>query len=234
MLRSIYSLLNTGFHTALWGGLSIIFSLLPVKTSLPYRMGIYWSWWLYFLHGVSLSSVNREQTDFSRPMVVMSNHRSLLDIPGLMSSFPIRLYFVAKKSLRNIPIFGYSLDRLGMVYIDRKNVQAARDSFSVAARQVREGKTVVMFPEGSRSPDGKTLQPLKKGGFHLALQARQAILPVAVIGSEKALPKYSLSIHPAEVKVCYGRPIEVDENSSLEGLMAATRLELLRLIAENE
>ncbi len=234
MLRTIYSMVTTGLITAFYGSASICFSFLPVKTSLPYLMGRYWARCLYFFNGVKVEILNPDNIDLNKPMVIMSTHRSHLDIPAMMGTLEPRLYFVAKASLRKLPIFGFSLERLGMVFIDRSNSDSARDSIARAGEQVREGKAVVMFPEGSRQSKAGVLQPLKKGGFHLALQAREIIMPIAVLGTEKALSRNSRCIHSASVKVVIGRPVNVNADSTVEGLLEETKDELERLIAEYE
>jgi 1-acyl-sn-glycerol-3-phosphate acyltransferase len=115
-----------------------------------------------------------------------------------------------KTELRRIPIFGIACEKVGHIYIDRGNSEEARKSLKAAGKKIRAGSSVVIFPEGTRSLDGKLLR-FKKGGFVMALEAGVPILPVTVVGGRKILPKNSLRNLPGDMKLIIHKPIAVDE-----------------------
>src|SRR5690606_31303222 len=114
--------------------------------------------------------------------------------------------FVAKKELVRVPIFGWCLVTTGQIIIDRGNRERAVRSLRRAAERIRGGASVIVFPEGTRSPSG-SLRPFKSGPFHLALEAQVPIVPVTVSGSQRITPKGRLVVHPGTVKITYGPPI---------------------------
>jgi 1-acyl-sn-glycerol-3-phosphate acyltransferase len=113
---------------------------------------------------------------------------------------------VAKRVLFWIPILGWSMWMCGFIPIDRSNRESAIRSLEEAARKVREGTSVLVFPEGTRGPGGGLL-PFKKGGFVLALQAGVPVVPIAILGSERIMPKGSLRVGRGRIRVRLGRPI---------------------------
>lgn len=166
----------------------------------------------------------REHADPSRPTVYVSNHQSASDIPALLVALPVNVRFVAKKQLRWVPIVGWFLQLAGHIIVDRTNTRAAIASLDKAAKKVRAGTSILVFPEGTRSPDGRIL-PFKKGPFALALKAGVAVCPVTVEGSGKLMPKRSLRILPGEIQVKIGKPIDASQyvDDDRESLMRAVR-----------
>ncbi len=162
------------------------------------------------LSGVSTSVIGDEFIDENQPYIVMANHQSHYDVFALIGYLPLPLKWVMKMELRKIPIFGIACEKAGQIYIDRGNSEKARKSLEAAGEKIRAGSSVVFFPEGTRSPDGR-LQPFKKGGFVMALEAGVPILPVTVVGGRKILPKKSLRILPGSMKIIIHDPIPVTE-----------------------
>ena len=162
------------------------------------------------LSGVSMSVSGDEFIDENQPYIVMANHQSYYDVFALIGYLPLPLKWVMKMELRKIPIFGFACETVGHIYVDRGNSEKARKSLKAAGEKIRAGSSVVFFPEGTRSPDGK-LQGFKKGGFVMALEAGVPILPVTVVGGRKILPKKSLRILPGDMKLIIHKPIPVDE-----------------------
>jgi 1-acyl-sn-glycerol-3-phosphate acyltransferase len=141
------------------------------------------------------------------PFILMSNHQSNFDILGLIATIPRRIYWIAKKELFDIPVFGSSMRRGGYIPLDRSDGRKALKSMDNAADIIRQGSSVVMFPEGTRSPDGQLL-PFKRGGFMLAVRAGVPVIPVTINGSGKVNPggriklssgRISLTLHPRVV-----------------------------------
>lgn len=146
-------------------------------------------------------------TDWARPLVVMSTHTSHFDIPVLWSVLPEPFGMLAKKELFEIPLFGRAMGHTGCVPIDRADREGSREAIRAAATLVREGRSIVVFPEGTRG-DGGDVRPLKKGPFFLVESARVPILPVALVGTHAVLPRGSLALRPGIVRVRFGAPIE--------------------------
>ncbi len=143
------------------------------------------------------------------PFIVVFNHSSHLDIPILFATLPLEIRFIAKAELLRIPVFGQAMKRMGNIVIDRKDRAQAVAGLAQAAARMRDQRlSVVIAPEGTRSPDGRLL-PFKKGAFALALDSGIPILPVTLSGSRAALPKGALAPRGGEVRVRIGRPIPV-------------------------
>ncbi|MDQ3369998.1 MAG: 1-acyl-sn-glycerol-3-phosphate acyltransferase [Myxococcota bacterium] len=158
-----------------------------------------------------------------RAYVYMSNHQSHLDIPMLYASLPSpTIRMLAKKELFKIPVWGRGLRAAEFVEVDRANHARAVASIEHAAQLVRDGVSIYLAPEGTRSRDG-SIGPLKKGGFHLAIGTGAAIVPVAIEGTIDILPRGRRSMRKGQtVDVTIGAPIEV-AGRDLEGLMAEVR-----------
>jgi 1-acyl-sn-glycerol-3-phosphate acyltransferase len=143
------------------------------------------------------------------PYVVMVNHTSHFDVVALYAVLPIPVRFVAKRELQYVPIFGQVLALGAAIMIDRGHKARAIASIERAGRAIRRGASVVLFPEGTRTPPGR-LGPLKKGPFHLAVEARVPVLPIGIIGTGAVLPRGSWRTRPGEVVVRLGAPLVVD------------------------
>ena len=159
--------------------------------------------------------------------IVMSNHRSHLDIPVLTANVP-RIRFVAKRELGRIPIFGWALMRSEHVLIDRKDRKSAIGALQKMASVFGKGRNLMVFAEGTRAPTEKLL-PLKKGGFHLALDTGLKIRPVSIEGTQHLLKKGTFLIGPGKVVLTIHPVIEVKgtDRKELASLMAATRESIL-------
>jgi 1-acyl-sn-glycerol-3-phosphate acyltransferase len=142
-----------------------------------------------------------------KPYLLMSNHESHLDPPSIIRASERPVVFLTKEELKWIPVFGWSLQQMGHVFIDRKNAERARISIEKAARQVQEGRCVLVFPEGTRTRDGSML-PFKKGGFVLAVKAQVPIVPMGIAGTRRIFPSQSpfVRAHGA-VALVVGEPI---------------------------
>ncbi len=133
-----------------------------------------------------------------------------------------------KKELARIPVFGWVLLALGQVMIDRSNAKQARESMADAVKGLTGNLSILIYPEGTRSKDG-LLQPLKKGGFHLAVQAGMPIVPVRVSGSHELLPSGALTVRPGRLVVELFDPIPTagKTEADIPELMGRVRAALL-------
>lgn len=157
------------------------------------------------------------------PIIVMSNHASNFDILALQGFFPRPLSWIAKKELFQIPIFGQSMRYGGYIPLDRGDGRKALKSMDEAADQIRGGKSVIIFPEGTRTRDGKLL-PFKRGGFLLAARAGVPVVPVTIAGSFQINPGGALQLYGGTISIRIHQPITVPEGmkrSAAEGYLLA-------------
>ncbi|MES1175051.1 MAG: lysophospholipid acyltransferase family protein [Myxococcales bacterium] len=168
----------------------------------------WWSKELLAKAEVKLCSSGIERARAGGPFVVMSNHQSLYDIPTLYQTLPFRLRMVAKAELFRIPIWAQAMRASGFVELDRSARERAIESLERAKTALRQGTSIWIAPEGTRSKDGR-LGAFKLGGFHLAVGAAARILPVTVSGTRLILPAKGASVVPgAEVRVTVHEPID--------------------------
>jgi len=139
--------------------------------------------------------------------VYMANHQSNFDIPVLLGYLPVQFRWLAKAELFKIPVFGRAMLGAGYVEIDRFNRKSAFESIEKAAQRMKDGVSVMIFPEGTRSKDG-SVQPFKKGGFVMAIQSGVPIIPVILRGTWPIMAKSSLRINPGDVEMEIGEPID--------------------------
>lgn len=158
--------------------------------------------------GISLRVEGLENLDLSRRYIYVSNHASQFDIPAVVAGIPDQIRIVYKKELEKIPFFGWGL-KFPKVYIgiDRKKGQDAIQSLGAAAEKIRSGASVLLFAEGTRSPDGK-LQQFRRGAFNLAVTAGVPVIPLTINGSYNILSKNSRRIKPGTITLVLGTPIE--------------------------
>ncbi len=213
----------------------LLFSWLP-------RGGVYsfvsrkiWGPGLLWCAGAKLRIEGLENLKGNEHGVYYSNHQSNFDIPSLTAALPTPLYFIAKKEIKKIPIFGWGMWAIGMVFVDRKNREKARKSMEQGAKAVKRGKAISTFPEGTRSKTGE-LQVFKKGTFHLAKSGPIRLIPVAIIGTRDIQrPGGKLQIGK-QVIVRVGKPIsEKDVDAmSLNELTKYSRDRIIELLNQKE
>ncbi|WLT32451.1 lysophospholipid acyltransferase family protein [Geothrix sp. PMB-07] len=164
-------------------------------------------------------------------VIFMSNHESQLDPPMLVAALPVPAVYIAKKELKYVPFIGWAGWAAGVIFIDRGDRERAIRSIHDAAQQIRGGKNVVIFPEGTRSRTG-TMLPFKKGGFALALDAGVPIVPMATLGGHQVLPPGSMRIRPGRYQLRMGAPVHPSEYGDREALMKEVRARIEALVTE--
>lgn len=151
--------------------------------------------------------------DFSRPHIFVMNHQSMLDIACAFAGLPTNLRFVAKHTLKYVPFLGWYMWATGMVFVDRSKRVQAINSLAKAGKQIRDGASILAYPEGTRSRNGHIL-PFKKGVFMLAVESRVPIVPIAIEGSGKVAPSDGFNIQPGRVRMKVGTPIPTEHLSA--------------------
>ena len=194
-----------------------------------------WSRVILGVPGVKLKVTMRARLDPGRPYVFMANHASMVDIWAVFVTIPASFRFIAKKQLSRIPLFGWAMAAGRFIFIDRQNALAARRSMEEAARRIRSGQSVVIFPEGTRTRTGR-LGAFKKGGFHLALDSGVPIVPVAIRGSGEVMPPGSPLIRAGTVTIEVGEPIPMEGlgTGDRQALIEKVRGRIAAMLAESE
>jgi len=217
------------FLAGLWtGGVSafilLFFPFFPRGEYTVHEIARKWAKGILRLSGVKVQVVGGENVLQDRPQIFMANHQSFFDIFIVLAFIPAQFRFIAKKELFRVPLFGGALRKYGTVEINRQHHASAVRSIDEAAEKIREGKSVVTFPEGTRSIDGE-IKAFKKGVFHLALKAGVPIVPISIVGSREILPKHSLKVRPGKITMIFDKPIFIEGYSeeSRDALIARVR-----------
>ena len=181
------------------------------------------AWWGRLsakLFGISIEVVGRENYSSEKNYLVISNHAGMADIPLLLGTMELNLRFLAKEELGKIPLLGRALRQAGYVMIKRGQNRDALKSLLAATDVLKSGRSVHIFPEGTRSATGELL-PFKRGAFRVAQAGGAPVLPVTIIGSHLITPKKSLKINKGTIKVIIDKPIQPSSFNTVEELMAA-------------
>ena len=207
MVLGIVRLILFGVETAVTIPIVLALSLADAEAKLSYRFAQWWAWTALKFCATRVHVEGLEHLDASRPYVVMTNHRSNLDVLALVEAlWNLQLRWVAKEELARIPGFGWALRATKHIIINRKDHAQAVASLAAAERRMSSGISVVFFPEGTRG-FGQML-PFKKGGFIFAIETKTPIVPIAITGTARILPKGNwLLRHGGDVRVAVQPPI---------------------------
>jgi 1-acyl-sn-glycerol-3-phosphate acyltransferase len=223
MIRSGLLVALAVIITAFLSLCALLFPMISPGESKAHKIANLWAKILLKLTSIRVNVIGRENALLNKPQIFMANHQSDFDILIVLAHIPGQFRWIVKKELFKIPVFGKAMKSAGYIEIDRQNHEKAMKSIEEAAQKIREGKSVMTFPEGTRSKDG-TIQPFKQGMFHLAIQAGVPIVPISIIGAHKILPKRSLKIKPGKITMVIGKPVEVT------GYTVETRAELIQRV----
>jgi len=225
-----------------WGLLTVLLDAAVILLLAPFlggkraffTIGPLWARQLFWVGGVKLSVQGWEELPAdirteARPVIFMSNHESNLDPPVLISAIPVPAVYISKKELKWVPLVGWAAGLGGTIFIDRGNRERAIRSIHEAAAQIRGGKTVVIFPEGTRTRTGQ-LGPFKKGGFAMAQEAGVPIVPLATVGGFRTLPPGSFRLRPGRYTILIGSPVDPAAFPDRESLMQEVRRNIESLV----
>jgi 1-acyl-sn-glycerol-3-phosphate acyltransferase len=207
MIRTAFIILWVVLSTAVLGIIAIIISFFTRIGNPVHIIARIWAKLILIVSGIEVNVKGLSNINPSQSYIYMCNHQSNFDIPVLLGCLPVQFRWLAKTELFKIPIFGRAMRGAGYVEIDRFNRESAIESIEEAARKMKNGVSVMIFPEGTRSRDG-SLRPFKKGGFIMALDSGAPIVPIVIRGTWPIMSKTSLRINPGGVTMDIGEPIE--------------------------
>jgi 1-acyl-sn-glycerol-3-phosphate acyltransferase len=234
-LRTILLFVTAAVVTLFLGLAVIIAGLAGVKDKpggIFDRAPRWWSSAVLWAVGIKVRVHGMENVKKGEPHIFASNHVSWFDVPALAKVLP-RYKFVAKAELFKVPIFGSGMRAAGMVEIQRDNRKAAFGAYDVAAEKIRDGNSVVVFPEGTRG-HAYPLRPFKKGPFVLAIAAGVPIVPVIVHGTIEIMPKGSLWAQPGTIDIHLLQPVRTTgvDYDHREALMQTVRTRMATAMRE--
>lgn len=204
--RTVFFLIPAiSLYTIVLGTLSLTSALVDRRGSFAHRCARAWSWLILKTTGVTVDVSGVDRIDASRSYLFLSNHQSIYDIPVLFWHLPIELRIIAKDSLGRFPFLGWHLRRTGHVLVDRDN--PGRSTLQQVTRLMQQRLSLLVFPEGTRSQDGRLLR-FKAGTILLALDAGIPIVPVAIEGTRHVMRKGRLMTCPGHVRLRVHPPIE--------------------------
>jgi 1-acyl-sn-glycerol-3-phosphate acyltransferase len=209
---------------------TIVFGTLSIGSSLLFDRRGYvghwcartWSRLILITTGVRVNVVGLDRLDPGRTYVFVANHQSIYDIPILFWSLPYQLRIIAKESLGRFPILGWHLRRTGHMLVDRRRPNRTK-IFGWASRLMADGLSLVLFPEGTRSRDGRVGR-FKGGTFYVALEAGLPVVPLSVVGSRHVMLKGRLATYPGHVQLVVHEPIETTTLSGTDPREFADRV----------
>jgi len=222
MIRTLVMLLFWAISTLVVAPIMLLYTILTGNVMPLYRIGMKLGITGVRVAGIKINVLGMSNLDPARSYIFMSNHASNLDPPVFVPNIPGRCSVLLKKEVLRVPIFGRVLKMAEMVPVDRHNREAAIESVHAAARVLRRGLNMVIFPEGTRSLDGRLL-PFKKGPFHLAVEAGVPVVPVTLLGTYECWPKGQFASRGGTTTVVFHPPIEPSEFGDRETLMAKVR-----------
>jgi 1-acyl-sn-glycerol-3-phosphate acyltransferase len=193
-------------YTIVLGTLSIASSLFEKSGYFAHWCARTWSWLILATTGVKVDVEGLDRIQPGHTYVFVANHQSIYDIPIVFWSLPYQIRIISKESIGRLPFLGWHLRRTGHMLVDRSRPERTK-IFGWAARLIANGLSLVVFPEGTRSRDGRVGR-FKGGSFYIALEAGLPIVPLSIVGSRHVMLKGCLATRPGEVRLVVHAPID--------------------------
>jgi 1-acyl-sn-glycerol-3-phosphate acyltransferase len=214
-LRSFVVWTGITFSTILFGLPAILAAFVPPRGEWFLHFARGWSRTILFFSGVRVRVIHPERLLSRRGLVIVSNHESYADILVLLANLPLSVRLLAKRSIFRVPVLGWSIRAAGFVPVDRGVRSRGAAAVDSALKLLKGGRSIVIFPEETRTSDGELL-PFKPGAALLALRSGFPLLPVAIAGTRRVLPRGTLDMTPGRVALAIGEPIPVAGRSARE------------------
>lgn len=224
LLRSAILWLLMFVTIAIMGPFHILAAIFVDRSgALSYRIATAYLHICLFYIGMKLKVEGREHVPDEGSFIVMPNHRSWWDIPAVQCAiYPRQLRFIYKRQLQNIPILGWCIRAGGHIGIDREDRESAVRVLRGVARRFSGRFSLVVFPEGTRSPDTKLLR-FKRGGFHLSRELELPVIPVSISGTEIIQNRHTMEFHPGTVTIRFHPPVRAEEFENLDAMIAQVK-----------
>lgn len=233
-LQTVIILVYVVLATIVMATVIIVVALFSRNGNAPHLVARAWARSILFVSGIHVHVNGLENLNVDGSCILMPNHQSNFDIPVLLGCLPIQFRWLAKAELFKIPIFGRGMRGCGYISIDRSNRKSAFQSLAEAAAKIRNGVSVLIFPEGTRSRDGRIL-PFKKGGFVLSVDAGVPIVPIVIFNTWSIMPKDRLRIRTQSVRMDILAPIPTSgyTRKTKDDLMDSVRNTICNAFEEN-
>jgi 1-acyl-sn-glycerol-3-phosphate acyltransferase len=200
------------FYTVVMATISLVLSPFDTTGAMQHWCARWWCRLIAWTIGARITVRGVENLEPASTYVYMANHCSLVDIPAMFAYLPYQFRIMAKKELFYVPFMGWHLWTSGNFPVDRSDPRKTQRSLRNVIEGVRCGKSLAVFPEGTRSSDGK-LHEFKPGSFKIAVRAGVPIVPITIRGTHDILPKHSLVPRPGLVEVLIGKPIDTRDST---------------------
>jgi 1-acyl-sn-glycerol-3-phosphate acyltransferase len=210
--------------TAFFGSLALAASLFEKDGRWQHRIAQTWARVSVVVSGARVTVLHGERLKAQQPAVYVSNHLSYMDTPVIFSSLPFQFRIVARRGLFGLPFIGWWLRRSGQVSVDVGNPRASIASLASAARTLKGGMPLFIFPEGGRTETGEPAKFLNGPAF-MAIRAQVPLIPMALIGTHELLPIHASTVHPVPVILTVGEPVETKGLTMRQVDQVTTRLE---------
>jgi len=209
-----------------------------IKNNTPFiewvtrRWGSLWLW----LARVDLEVIGREHIDPARSYVIVSNHLSAFDIMAHFAALPVPIRYLAKQELFKIPFLAMAMRAIGIVEVDRTAGKSVHEHINDSAREaVALGRSLIIYPEGTRPRDGK-MRPFKKGAFTIANSMDLPIVPTAITGSYEAWRPASYFVRKGKIRIEIMEPIEMADipRSGVDRIRVETHARIAAIVKQHE
>ena len=199
-----------GLSVLVMATISLTASLVDQTGKWQHKIAITWARIVLRICLVTVKVVGAEKLEKTQPYVFVCNHFSLIDTPVMFGYMPRDFRIMARHKLWRIPFLGWHLNRAGHIPVNRENPRAAVRNIDNAAKQVAQGKSILIFPEGGRTRQ-PTMRRFKSGAAHVAIRAGVPIVPMALVGTREILAPNSVHLHPGKAELRVGAPISTVE-----------------------
>ena len=215
--------------TAFMGSISLLASIVDGTGRLQHRIARRWARMVMRVSGVRVTVTGLENLTAGATYVFCGNHLSLVDTPLVFGYLPWEFRTLAHKKYFRVPFLGWHLRRAGHLTVDPDDVHTSARNIVHAARRAAQGVSIVVFPEGSRSPDGN-MHEFRAGAAYMAIRAGVPIVPMGIVGARDVLPPGSIVVRAIPVELRIGAPISTAGMTSRD--VALLLAELRRRITE--
>lgn len=232
MIRTVLVLMFWAFWTLLNATWGIPVMFFTGRADALYKVAVWGGLMGAKMAGAKIKIRGRENIKPGQNYIFMSNHVSNLDPPIVIPLIPGRTSVLVKKELFRIPLLGTAMKLARLVPVDRSNREAAIASIREASEVLKSGLHMSVFPEGTRSADGR-MKSMKKGPFYLAEESGVPVVPVTIYGTYQMWPKHRFAMKPGSVELTYHAPITYAEAGSREALMHGVRVAIESSLPED-